>query len=233
MALAPQHSFQILTKRPERMAEYMNGPVRARSIAADVNEALDGLEKGQAYTRALDGTAGMLWGDNPDNASWRKNAIVNLPWPLPNVWLGTSVEDQAAADERIPHLLQTPAAVRFLSCEPLIGPVDLRVIEVEDEEGCTLLFPLDGEFTCEGRNEPLPIRGGGIHWVIVGGESGPKARPCDVAWIRSLVAPCRAAGVPAFFKQGGAHNRCIHDAKGGCMDCTPFDLRVREFPHGS
>ncbi len=108
-------------------------------------------------------------------------------WPLPNVWLGVSVEDQEAADERIPHLLATPAAVRFLSCEPLIEEVDLRT-DFLRETGVD--WPWGSRSTDH------------IGWVIVGGESGPGARPCDLAWIRGIVGQCKAAGVPVFVKQG-------------------------------
>jgi protein gp37 len=96
-----------------------------------------------------------------------------LEAPRPNVWLGTSVEDQQHADLRIPHLVSVPARVRFLSCEPLLGPADLT--------------PWLGE----------------LHWVITGGESGPQARPCDPAWVRSLRDQCQAAGVALFHKQWG------------------------------
>lgn len=109
-------------------------------------------------------------------------------WPLPNVWLGVSVEDQAAADERIPKLLATPAAVRFLSCEPLIEEVDLRT-DFLRETGVD--WPWGSRSTDH------------IGWVIVGGESGPGARPCDLAWIRGIVGQCKAAGVPVFVKQAG------------------------------
>ncbi|MGE3705679.1 MAG: DUF5131 family protein [Vicinamibacterales bacterium] len=142
------------------------------------------------------------------------------PWPLPNVWAGVSVEDQATADARIPLLLQTPAAVRFVSVEPMIGPVDLNpyLIEVCD------IPPLD--------------------WCIVGGESGPGARPCDVDWIRSIVDQCRATRTACFVKQLGArriedgcHHRGhtasldrVRDRKGGDSSEWPADLRVREFP---
>lgn len=107
------------------------------------------------------------------------------PW----VWIGTSVEDQAAADERIPHLLRVPARVRFLSCEPLLGPVDLREwFDAGHESG--------GPAGWVG--EPI-----GIHWVIVGGESGAGARPMHPEWARSLRDQCVAAGVKFFFKQTG------------------------------
>lgn len=110
---------------------------------------------------------------------------------LPNVWLGVSVEDQRAADERIPLLLQTPAAVRFLSCEPLLGPVELArwFTEVEYNNH---------------------YRGGSpIHWVIAGGESGPGARPMHPDWARSLRDQCVSADVPFFFKQWGSYRPTV------------------------
>jgi protein gp37 len=109
--------------------------------------------------------------DMPDDVTMKN-------WPLPNVWLGTSAEDQQRADERIPLLLQTPAAVRFVSLEPLLGPIDLMSIEAP-----------------ETRNV--------LDWVICGGESGPHARPMHPDWARSLRDQCAAAGVPFFFKQWG------------------------------
>ncbi len=122
MEKAEAHTFQVLTKRPGRMASVLS---RIR------------------------------------------------PEPLPNVWLGTSVENQRWADVRLPSLIRTPARVRFLSCEPLLGRLDLR---------------------------PWLAR---IDWVIVGGESGPQARPMDPEWVRSLRDQCLALGVPFFFKQWG------------------------------
>ena len=108
----------------------------------------------------------------------------------PNVWLGTSVEDQQRADERIPNLLQIPAAVRFLSMEPLLGPVDLSRLTYRGER----LNPLD---TANDQSAPH------IDWIICGGESGPNARPIHPAWARSIRDQCQAAGVPFFFKQWG------------------------------
>jgi len=108
------------------------------------------------------------------------NEVEIFPWPLPNVWLGISAEDQANADERIPELLATPAAVRFVSLEPLLGPIDLGI-----------------------------MRGGLMHprisWVICGGESGPHARLMRPEWIRLIRDQCAAAGVPFFFKQWGEY----------------------------
>ncbi len=116
----------------------------------------------------------------------------------PNVWLGTSVENQAAADERIPHLLRAPAAVRFLSCEPLLGAVDLsRLIVATPCWHCGNLDGEAGRCYCGVTIEPE------IHWVIVGGESGAQARPMHQRWVRSLRDQCRDAGVAYFFKQHG------------------------------
>lgn len=140
-------------------------------------------------------------------------------WPLRNVWLGVSVEDQRTADERIPLLLQTPAAVRFVSAEPLLGPIDLS----------RYLFAAGDDGEPAPRNEPfLPC----LHWVIVGGESGPGARPMHPDWVRSIRDQCIEAGVPVFVKQMGAVWAKEHgaDGKGGDWNYWPADLRVREFP---
>ena len=163
--------------------------------------------------------------------------------PPANVWIGTSVEDQAAADERMPHLLKIPAKVRFLSCEPLLGPVDLKLYLSEG-------VPTDAE--------PFRERADLLHWIIVGGESGPNARVCNVEWIRDIVRQCKEAGVPVFVKQLGSRPRLmfsgpdwklidwprgtiydtaadgltlrLKDSKGGDPDEWPEDLRVREVP---
>lgn len=183
MAVCREHTFQVLTKRPARMLEYLTshaGGGRHVWPAAQAIELPYGRHKPE--TR----------------------------WPLPNVWLGVSVEDQRAADERIPMLLRTPAAVRFLSCEPLLGPVDLsgylglirgssgRYIPIMDEVAAAMV---DAESPGAGTTTLQDIRR--LHWVIVGGESGPGARPMHPDWARSLRDQCVAAGVPFFFKQRG------------------------------
>ena len=133
-------------------------------------------------------------------------------FPLSSVWLGVSCEDQATADERIPLLLKTPAAVRFVSCEPLLGAVDLF----------SRAF-LDQAWAPDDPSGPPIWRG--LDWVIVGGESGPKARPMDLDWARSIIAQCRAAGVPVFVKQLGGW-----PDKRNRPDEWPAALQVREFP---
>lgn len=145
--------------------------------------------------------------------------------PPHNIWLGVSVEDQKAADARIPILLRIPAAIRFLSVEPLLGPVNLRTI-------CTMVAgPLNAL-----------ERGAGLHWVIVGGESGPGARPCNLGWVRDIVQDCSNSEARCFVKQIGSRPFYpprfegdntflkLKDKKGGHPDEWPADLRVRQFP---
>ncbi len=134
-------------------------------------------------------------------------------WPLPNVWLGVSVEDQKWADIRIPALLETPAAVRFLSCEPLLGPIDLtRIPDGRNAYGGPRSMNALRECCprCGGWGVDCGIDGvhmvkrpGGIDWVIVGGESGPHFRAMDPVWAAQLRDQCTAAGVPFLFKQWG------------------------------
>jgi protein gp37 len=143
MRVAKQHTFLILTKRPERMEEFVD----TWSLAHD--------------------------------------------WPLPNVWLGITAENQRRADERIPILLSIPATVHFVSCEPLLGPIDLA-----------RWLPRNPPLFSD-RNQGklgIPYK---LDWVIVGGETGPNARPMHPDWARLLRDQCKAAGVPFFFKQWG------------------------------
>jgi protein gp37 len=188
MALSYWHTFQVLTKRPARLREYLSHTHGPGNVLARVLHHAREIEKPRGYV-------------HPDS----------LGWPYRNVWLGVSVEDQRAADERIPELLRTPAAVRFLSCEPLLGVVNLTRIDYGARP--LHMHALHG-FSDNGRWTKLD-------WVIAGGESGPGARPCDVAWIRSLVKQCRAARVPAFVKQLGAHVIDRNDA--GWDGCEPTD----------
>jgi protein gp37 len=183
MALAPQHTFQVLTKRPERAAAYLEGLGEPGPL--DIFFRDDGRLLGAAETATRNA---------PDGAV---RMPVQPPWPLPNVWLGTSVSDQASADERIPHLLRAPAAVRFVSAEPLLGPVNLCNIHRSQGEYIDALW-------CEETGDDDPLFGGAtLDWIIVGGESGPKARPMHPDWARSLRDQCVAAGTAFFFKQWG------------------------------
>lgn len=152
----------------------------------------------------------LLLTKRPENADrlWNQaqyDAFSLGPTWAPNVWLGTTVEDQRRAEERIPQLLAVPAAVRFLSCEPLLGPLDLRQIRCDttaiDGESATHLNALHGAtYWYDGEHS---ANANPIDWVICGGESGPGARPMHPEWARSLRDQCASAGVPFFFKQWG------------------------------
>lgn len=180
MALSPQHTFQVLTKRAGRMREYIGGwtcdGTRRLNIAA---------------------AAGRLMEDG-DNAH---DEVANAAWPLPNVWLGVSVEDQKRADERIPHLLATPAAIRFVSAEPLLGPIDFMML---DHGGKYAIDALQGAWAWRDGAE-LEHGGAGarLDWIIVGGESGNGARPMHPAWARAIRDLCKMFGTAFFFKQWG------------------------------
>ncbi|MGH8156612.1 MAG: DUF5131 family protein [Rhodanobacter sp.] len=197
MALSPHHTFQILTKRAERMRRY-----------------LDGVSRHQVARAALQFT-----GRKHPNGHDCDPVVCNTTWPLPNVWLGVSVENQETADERIPLLLQTHAAVRWLSCEPLLGPVDLTSVAWPDKDNHYVDVLRGGYWNAEGHlalgpSAALGAQRGGftnhsdmnrIDWVVVGGESGPGARPMHRKWVLSLRDQCQADGAhtPFFFKQWG------------------------------
>ncbi len=179
MALCPQHTFQILTKRPARMMEYFQKLMCRRQWRA-------GKEDVDQETGAIISWLAAFSEEHRGPDFGRQTAeAMSQGWPLPNVWLGTSIEDQATADARIPHLLKTPAAVRFLSYEPALGPVDIR------------------EFLYRKMLQRIGAEMQTINWVICGGESGPGARPMHPDWARSVRDQCQAAGVAFFFKQWG------------------------------
>jgi protein gp37 len=182
----PGHTFQVLTKRAERMERYLT------------------TDRRQAWARAAVYYGG---GIDPDGIH---DQIVFGSQALPNVWLGVSVENQEQADARIPHLLRTPAAVRFLSCEPLLERVELggflapaaiaHAIDHHHRTGHDCGGGGDGAY-CDVCGAEWTDGKGGIDWVVVGAESGYGARPMNEDWIRSLRDQCSAAGVPFFYKQ--------------------------------
>lgn len=212
MACCPQHTFQILTKRPDRMLAW---------CAAKRPDPI--------------GTYSFLHPRGGTNILEKPRVVFGVKdWPLPNVWLGVSAERQQEADERIPFLLQTPAAVRFVSAEPLLGPIDLR--NWLRWAGCA-----NGGKRCELTDGPPCVGCQPLSWIIVGGESGGGARPMHEKWARSLVRQCREAAVLVFVKQMGsvwARETCIvgktvaahGDPKGGEPQWWPESLRVREMP---
>lgn len=232
MALRPDVTFQLLTKRPERMAAYLTADTGefgygARSrIWWGARHYAELILHRNAYDALPIGKPGM----GPEGIYLRD-------WPLPNVWLGTSVENQEAADARIPHLLQAPAAVRFLSCEPLLGSVDLMNVnysaylrefmrQAAGDKGAAsvgdeaVLDVLHGTWD-DGWDAGSD--GKRLDWVIVGGESGPKHRPMDLDWLASLVRQCQSAGVPVWVKQDSGQ----HPGRQGRI---PDALYVQQFP---
>jgi protein gp37 len=204
MALCPQHTFQVLTKRPERMAEYLAYCTAFDNLQHEMDRLTLKVEgEPFAYNQINDGGV----------------------WPLPWVWLGCSPVNQETADGYIPHLLRTPAAVRFLSIEPMLGPVDL-----------THALENDVTFAAEGRAGGVPDRSEYVvkpplvHWVILGCESLPGGRVGRNAehvneQMADVVRQCRAAGVPVFVKQCNVGGRVEHD-----LTKFPESLRVREYP---
>lgn len=236
MRISSRHTFQILTKRPERMLRWFSGDGRPRCDAV--------------YNRSYAMT--MVHG-----------GYVQARWPLPNVWLGVSVENQETADMRIPLLLQTPAAVRFVSYEPALGPIDFTRLNVRAAlpySGSLYLDALRGSGYKPSPLTGLPIEleSDRLDWIIIGGESGPGARPFDVRWAINTVRQCRDAKVPCFVKQMGSlpiipaarqnHYEWgegnfdyfngsndvwrikLRDKKGGNIDEWADHLRVRDFP---
>lgn len=255
MAACPLHTFQVLTKRATRMRDWFDWIGQHGGLGKYLRSQKPGhppvapFFDAVARTEVYRGRRGRA-SDDPWMAVF--NAASFNMWPLPSVHLGVSAENQETADERIPLLLQCPAAVRWVSAEPLLGSTSLA--DLHDGAG-GIIKPLVGlhwEPTPKGLTVRKP-RGPALDWVVVGGESGPGARPCDLAWIRWIVGQCKAADVPAFVKQLGANLRWDPDGeqwwrgphthtdgsprlahpKGGDIAEFPEDLRVREFPRSA
>ncbi len=202
MAQAPQHTFQVLTKRQERM----------RDLLLYSTDFMYHLEHG-----GLDGQR------------------IGFAWPLPNVWLGVSIESQYWADRRIPFLVQTPAAVRFLSCEPLLRPVDLKpwlplepplnnIVDNRTPEELAQDQADDDGWRPLGFADAVARAQSCVNWIICGGESGPNARQMHPDWVRQIRDDCQAAGVPLFVKQDSG----LHPGRQGLI---PDDVWVKEFPN--
>jgi len=250
MAACPQHEFLVLTKRPARAREWFKWLADAPGLSPP------------AGVCAWSARAFLLNADLPVPAALDESADGDdARWPLPNVWLGVSVEDQTTADERIPILLGTPAALRFVSAEPLLGPVDMARWMWPTHWSWDGRFKTPEEAQAAGayveRKAQALVSAFSrfVDWVIVGGESGPGARPFDLDWGRDLVRDCAAAGAACFVKQLGAvpvtvsgatgnfrthkgerqveltaERLVLADRKGGDPAEWPEDLRVRQFP---
>ncbi len=208
MAAAPRHTFQILTKRAKRMREWFQWIRKLSDEGPWTDCHMHALNEEAKFNGDLSGPIHRLSEGAPGR-----------PWPLPNVWLGVSAENQETADARIPELLATPAAIHYVSYEPALGPVNFD------------------EYLTRSQSHLSDV----LSWVICGGESGPGARPFDINWARTVIDECDNAGAAAFVKQLGANpyestntnddrSLQLEDRKGGNMDEWPEHLRVRQFP---
>ncbi len=240
MAACPQHTFQVLTKRPERMLAWF------RWVKSVDNGRGDGHVHPATHIVTAYGQRAILYeGTGLHDAT----GISDRGWPLPNVWLGVSVEDQQRADERISPLLQCPAAIRWVSAEPLLGPIDFEHLQWQGKHEVDVLRGGAWEFGgFPGFTQHSDMKT--LDWVVPGGESGPGHRSCDLAWLRSIAHQCEAAGVPCFMKQTGASYRDSDDPfyvenplavarpmvsrKGGdSADLSFVGLKIRQFPEAS
>lgn len=228
MAACPQHTFQVLTKRAERMQRWFLEIARYDYIDPMSICEIEAANRVTVHQLAR-------------------------PWPLSNVHLGVSVETQKYADERIPHLLATPAAVRFVSYEPALGPVDFTRMPHDGGEYDVLA----GTLWRGGWRTGAGLRANKLDWIIVGGESGPNARGFDLSWARSTIEQCKRAHIACFVKQLGGkpyegesaeptgrfrthdgkrqvelkvQRLRLRDRKGGDIAEWPEELRVRQFP---
>ena len=202
MTLAPQHTFQVLTKRSDRMNAYIGNDVaRFADMTIGRFERVRGvmLDRYPALTRSP---------DHPHGKS-------GMPWPLPNVWCGVSVENESYV-RRMRELARTPAVVRYVSFEPLLDEIETQPF---------LSYPCTAPFCpCTSEHECAES---GFNWAIVGGESGPNARPMHPRWVRGIRDECAAAGVSFFFKQWG---EWAPWEGGGSPD---LDIPAHTFPDGT
>jgi protein gp37 len=217
MAASPQHTFQVLTKRAERMAQWFQWAWDQRCHGNTTAEILRGHAIDHCGFTKPDGSTPRGLG--------RKLLGFDMRWPLPNVWMGVSAEDQDCADDRLSQLLTIPAAVHFMSYEPALNSVDLFAF-------------LKTKLRDDALRHLTPPNIPGLSWVIVGGESGSRARPFHVKWARDVVRQCKDAGVPVFVKQLGAQpidengeRMHLKNKKGNDPREWPADLRsLREWP---
>ncbi len=178
IAACPHHVFQVLTKRPEKMLKY--------------------------FTTEQDG----LCAEDRVECMLMDGGYPKWTWPLPNLWLGVTAENQETSDKRIPILLDIPAAVRFVSVEPMLEGVDLSEYMGRQYGICDTVYPYSY-----------------LDWVIVGCESGPKRRTCRLEWVQSIVDQCKDANVPCFVKQIEVNGKVSHNPEE-----WPESLRVRQWP---
>jgi protein gp37 len=223
-----QHTYQVLTKRHARMRSWMRrwADTGGDRIANLAGNCLPPMPRGAEAVRSAytSGRARLFadmldsMGEPPEGCAYPLYDWMEgwrfWPGELFNVWLGVSAENQKWADIRVPSLLDTPAAVRFVSAEPLLGPIDfgyLAGVSALDRDWCGS--------AAGGTGAPHPL----LDWVIVGGESGPGHRVMDIAWLESIVTQCQSAGVPVWVKQDSG-------PRSGMQGRIPDDLFIQEFP---
>jgi protein gp37 len=243
MALCPHHRFIILTKQAQRMFDYFApGTFRDARIATQAKLTSTSVAPFKLPSSEVFDAGRVARGE-----PWEI-----CKWPLPNIWLGVSAENQKYADERIPLLLKTPATKRIVSYEPALGLIDFDAVPVTAAPG---FFGGALRWHHRGRchevdNIPYPV----IDQVLIGGESGPDSSPFDIGWARSTRDQCKTAGTAFFMKQMGSHpvagehdikqggvfagarhvepkyDLCLNDKKGGRIEEWPSDLQIREYP---
>jgi protein gp37 len=200
MAATPQHTYQLLTKRHGRMKSLL----RSDDFFEQVR---------QEYL-----------------CNFGAAAIRGFAWPLANLWLGVSAEDQHWAEIRVHALLSTPAAVRWVSAEPLLGPIDFRSLRASNG---AFIDALCGDVKSPS-GEIYAACPGSLSWIVTGGESGPDAREMDLQWARAIIRDCRNTRTPVFMKQVGSVAAQFMGPRagshGGNPDVWPPDLCVRQFP---
>jgi protein gp37 len=220
VALAPRHTFLVLTKRPKRMRRYFT------------------RFTWQHHTQVLGRAAMSMFGEDAANAAGNALDGVlaegrNVGWPMRNLWLGVTAEDQQRADERIPILLKTPASIHFVSVEPMLGPLNITKYlgcswacpecgAIEQHEECHREddYSYNRCLSCGYTNDNYEPWGSvdELEWIIAGGETGPGARPMHLEWVRSLREQCQRARVPFFLKQMGEYAPC---PAGKCKEVDP------------
>lgn len=229
MAACPHITFQVLTKRARHMREWFEWiACQGKTLPTLIGETTPPATSTEGSACVIMAGEGVL------GARRFIEACEQAPWPLPNVWLGVSVESQEYADERIPELLQTPAAVRFVSYEPALGPVDFNRAAWGEgkarpslEVQARMVDPLGASDSWSSGFTPLRA----LDWVIFGSESGPGRRPCDPAWGRAAADACKDAGVAFFTKQIDTEaGRAAGVPKGGDPAYWPPGEWPREFP---
>lgn len=195
MAYANQHTFLVLTKHPERMRVFLEWAGR----------------------RVCPSEALYDYIEDDVKIDYEKHIV---PWPLPNVWLGVSVENQTVANYRIPVLLECPAALRYISAEPLLGPIDID--RAMYGEGKSRVGGMNAFGFTDGFGYEACLR-----WVVAGGESGPNARPMHPVWVESIRDQCVGAGIPFYFKRWGAWAPVEAARPGDLIHYTEVDLNPR------